>query len=436
MRISIQAPRGTKDILPHETYKWQYIEKKLREEAAIFGLKEIRLPIFEHTELFNRSVGDSTDVVQKEMYSFKDKGDRDISLRPEITAGTARSLIEHGLLGGQMPVKTYYIGPCFRYERPTSGRQRQFHQFGVELFGASAPVADAEVIAMIRSILNSLGITSLEIRINSIGCPECRKKYLEALKEYFKPSLEQMCKDCNQRYETNPMRLLDCKVKECKQFTNAAPNILEYICEGCTEHFEEMKQYLKIMEIPYVIDPTIVRGLDYYTKTVFEFVSTDIGATGTVCGGGRYDGLVEQIGGKPTPAIGFAIGLERLVMVMEATNREFPENKTAEIYIGNMGGETHKLASKLCYDLRKEGFFAIVDLMERSVKAQMKYADKENCKFSMIIGESELESNKCEVKNMKTKEITTISLGETFVTEFYKILMESEIDDTAKILGI
>lgn len=425
MKILTQAPRGTKDILPSESYKWQYVESKLREEATLFGMKEIRVPIFEHTELFDRSVGDSTDVVQKEMYTFTDKGNRSVTLRPEITAGTVRSVLEQGLLGGTMPLKTFYIGPCFRYERPTAGRQRQFHQFGVEIFGAKGPLVDAELISSIRSVFNSVGIESLEIRINSIGCPTCRAKYLEALKQYFKEHVGEMCADCKQRYEKNPMRLLDCKVSTCKEIAKDAPSILDYLCEECSDHFEGLQKYLHALEIPFVIDPTIVRGLDYYTKTVFEFVSKNIGATGTVCGGGRYDGLVEQLGGKPTPALGFAIGMERLLMVMEATGCAFQQPKIADIYIGSIGENASLASAKMVYELRKEGFFAMSDLMNRSVKAQMKYANKEGCRFSMILGDSELENNKASIKNMETGETVEVPLGDQFIDEFYKISIKA-----------
>lgn len=334
----INIPKGTKDVLPGDSYQWQYVEGIAREVAKLYNLKEIRTPVFEHTELFLRGVGDTTDIVTKEMYTFRDKGDRSITLKPEGTAGAARSYIENGLAGGAQPVKMYYIIPAFRYERPQAGRLREFHKFGVEVFGAKGADADAEVISLADSLLRRLGIR-VKLHINSIGCPQCRAAYNKALKEYFAPHLEELCPDCRARYEKNPLRLLDCKEESCKKINRDAPVILDYLCPECREHFEALKGYLDLAGIGYEIDPRIVRGLDYYTRTVFEFVSEDIGAQGTVCGGGRYDGLIEEIGGAPTPAVGFAAGIERLLMVMEAAGTKPPAPKGPKVYLAGLDAE-------------------------------------------------------------------------------------------------
>ncbi|MBR3953452.1 MAG: histidine--tRNA ligase [Oscillospiraceae bacterium] len=400
MAILTKAPRGTQDVLPEQSAKWQHIEKTAMKVAELFGFKEIRFPTFEHTELFARGVGDSTDVVQKEMYTFLDKGERSITLRPEGTAGCMRTLIEHGLLNGALPVKVSYLTSCFRYEKPQAGRLREFHQFGAELVGAASPAADAEMIAMVSQIFDQLQIEGIELEINSIGCPECRAKYNEALKEYFHSHEEELCETCRGRLERNPMRILDCKSPICHKIGEGAPVILDYLCDDCQAHFDELKERLDSISIEYTVNPTIVRGLDYYTRTVFEFVSTNIGSQGTVCGGGRYDGLIELLGGAKTPSIGFAMGLERLLLLMENTGVAFPEESTCDIYIGSMGTKASIEAANLVNSLRAEGFKAECDLCGRSVKAQMKYADKIGAKLSCIIGDSELEEGKVKVKNM------------------------------------
>ena len=342
----ITIPKGTKDVLPNESYKWQFVEGVAREIATLFNLKEIRTPTFEHTELFQRGVGETTDVVTKEMYTFKDKGDRSITLKPEGTAGVGRAFIENGLQGGVLPAKMYYIIPAFRYERPQAGRLREFHQFGVEMFGAKGADADAEAISVADTLLKKLGL-NVKLYINSIGCPTCRKAYNQALKNFFAPHLDGLCYDCKTRYEKNPLRLLDCKEEACRKINSSAPSILDSLCDDCKTHFEKLKEYLSLAGIAYEINPRIVRGLDYYTRTVFEFVSTDIGAQGTVCGGGRYDGLIEELGGTPCPAVGFAVGIERLLMVMEQAGAPIPEDKKPTVYLAGMDEACRKKAFEL-----------------------------------------------------------------------------------------
>ena len=404
----INIPKGTKDVLPADSYKWQYVEGVARETARLFNLKEIRTPVFEHTEVFLRGVGDTTDIVTKEMYTFRDNGDRSITLKPEGTAGVARSFIENGLAGGVLPAKMYYIIPAFRYERPQAGRLREFHQFGVEIFGAEGADTDAEVIALADSLLKNLGLR-VKLHINSIGCPACRAAYNKALREYFSPHLEALCYDCKTRFEKNPLRLLDCKEEGCRKINAAAPTILEYLCPECAAHFEALKTYLSLAGIAYEIDPRIVRGLDYYTRTVFEFVSDDIGAQGTVCGGGRYDGLIAELGGAPAPAVGFAAGIERLLLVMEATGVEIPRPEGPTAYLAGLDDACREKAFGLCVKLRAAGIAAETDHMKRSVKAQFKYADKLGAKYVAVIGGNELESGAMNVKRMATSESETVT---------------------------
>lgn len=412
MGILTKAPRGTQDILPGETKKWQYVEQVMRETAALYGIREIRFPTFEHTELFQRSVGDTTDVVQKEMYTFEDKGKRSITLRPEGTAGVARTVVEHGMLSGTLPLKLFYNSlSCFRYEKPQAGRLREFHQFGVEMIGSSSPSIDAEAIQLADSIFKELGISGLTLEINSIGCPACREKYYQALREYFTARQDQLCETCKDRLEKNPMRILDCKNPECQELAKDAPVVLDYLCGECREHFDGLKKRLDQIGLSYTVNPRIVRGLDYYTKTVFEFVSNNIGAQGTVCGGGRYDGLFEAMGAAHVPALGFAMGIERLLMVMEQCGAEFPEEKPCTIYIGSMGEAASIKAAELTAAFRAEGFYAECDTMARSVKAQMKYADKLGACYSCIIGDNELETGAVQVKNMKTGEKAEAAIG-------------------------
>ncbi len=400
-----KAPRGTCDILPQGSARWQYVEKKMLEVAELFGFSEIRVPVFEHTEVFTKSVGDTTDVVQKEMYTFLDKGERSITLRPELTAGVVRSVIEHGLLSGPMPLKVCYIGGCYRYEKPQAGRLREFHQFGVECFGAKDPSADAEVMLLADTLLKALGLKSYTLHINSIGCPECRKNYHAALKEYFRSQSDRLCGTCLERLERNPMRILDCKSPVCSAIAADAPVVLDYLCDECREHFEGVKQHLASAEIEFSVDPHIVRGLDYYTKTVFEFVSTSLGAQSTVCGGGRYDGLIEQMHGNPTPALGFGMGIERLLMIMEAENAAIPEKRKPDIYIAPMGDAAALRATSLCKALRDEGFIAVTDITGRGLKAQMKYADKIGARFTLVLGDNELSGGRAKAKNMANGEL-------------------------------
>lgn len=399
-----KAPKGTRDILPDEIYKWYFVEEKFRQICHQFGYHEIRIPVFEHTELFQRGVGETTDIVQKEMYTFDDKGGRSITLRPEGTAGVVRSYIENGMASWPQPVKLFYDIAVYRYENVQKGRYREFHQFGVELFGAAYPSADVEVISMLHLFFNRLGIKSLALNLNSIGCPTCRAAYNERLKAYLRPKLERLCSTCKDRYERNPMRIIDCKEESCRSELVDAPALLDYICEDCSRHFEKVKEKLSAMGIVYSIDKGIVRGLDYYTRTVFEFVSDTIGSQGTVCGGGRYDGLIEACGGKPTPGIGFGLGIERLLLQMDSQGIVIPQPDPPDVFIGVIGDRAEQFSESLAFKLRTAGITCHKDIMGRSVKAQMKYANKLNARFAVILGDSEVESGKVELKNMVTGE--------------------------------
>ena len=407
-----RAVKGTNDILPTDSHNWQFVEGKLLDIARLYGFKEIRVPVFEHTEVFLRSVGDTTDVVQKEMYTFDDKGGRSITLRPELTAGVIRSAIEKGLVNGALPVKVCYIGGCYRYEKPQAGRLREFHQFGVECLGAAAPSADAEVIALARQVLKSVGIEKISLEINSIGCPECRKAYHAALKEYFSAKTDELCATCCDRLERNPMRILDCKSPVCSEIAAKAPVVLDYLCDDCREHFEQVKAHLTAAGIEYTVNPHIVRGLDYYTRTVFEFVSGDIGAQSTVCGGGRYDGLVSQMGGPSVPSLGFGMGLERLMMVLENQGTELPLAPTCDLYIATMGEKAGIKAFQICSELREEGYSAETDICARGLKAQMKFANKISAKYSLVLGDNEIENGKAKLKDMAEGTETEIKLDE------------------------
>ena len=415
----INIPKGMKDVLPSQSYKWQYIEETARSVAEVFGFKEIRTPVLEHTELFLRGVGDTTDIVNKEMYTFLDKGNRSVTLKPEGTAGVARSFVENGMLNDGLPAKMYYFSPAFRYERPQAGRLREHHQFGVELYGSGGPQADAEVITLVDIFYKRLGLKEVRLQINSIGCAECRKAYSVALREYFKPRLSEMCADCNSRFEKNPMRILDCKEEKCKKITANAPAILDYLCEDCRTHFEEVQKLLTLSGVQFKVNPSIVRGLDYYSRTVFEFISSAAGAQGTVCGGGRYDTLLQQIGEKPVPAVGFGGGIERLLMVMEAEGINIPEKEKTRIYVAGMDENTRQFAFKIVNELRKGGISAESDLMERSVKAQFKYADKLGAQYVAVIGENELNSGVVNIKKMSdgTQEAVKIDDIYTYLTK-------------------
>lgn len=414
----IQKPKGTKDILPDEVYKWQYIESKIKDIFENAGMKEIRVPVFEHTELFSRGVGETTDVVQKEMYTFEDKGGRSITLRPEGTAGVVRSYIENGMASQPTPIKLWYEMAMYRYENVQKGRLREFRQIGTEVFGTSSYLADVECIMLGVKIFKKLNIPNIKLNLNSIGCPECRRKYQEALREFIRPNLEKYCDTCKTRFEKNPMRILDCKEKKCKEMNQGAPIILDYLCDDCREHFEKVKKMLTDLGVDFEIDAGIVRGLDYYTRTVFEFVSEDDGLT--VLGGGRYDGLVKEVGGQDTPAVGFAMGAERLLEVFERYNKDVAKQKVMDLYVANIGEKANEFATELVLKLRDKGVFVEKDICERSLKAQFKYADKNNAKFVLTLGDDEVETKKAKIKNMQSGEETEVELN---ADEIVKIIM-------------
>ena len=415
-----RAPKGTSDILPENSYKWQYVEDVIKKLCNDFGVREIRTPVFEHTELFSRGVGDTTDVVEKEMYTFDDKGGRSITLRPEGTAGAARSFIENGLFNNPQPTKLFYGISCYRYEKPQAGRMREFHQFGVEYFGTQHYSADAEIIELALMLFERLGIGNLTLRINSIGCPECRKAYNEKLKEFLSANYDSLCETCKGRYERNPMRIIDCKSSVCKDIIKDAPRLVDYLCDECSTHFENVKSSLENMDIPYEIDPDIVRGLDYYTKTVFEITADIASSNTTICGGGRYDGLVAQLGGPDTPGCGFAIGMERLFLCLEAQGIEIEDKGKMDIFVGSIGDNSARYAQKLTHQLRKLGVSADYDKLSRSVKAQMKQANKLGCRYSVIIGDDEISGGKIMLKNMELGESTEVSLSAEAIFENIK----------------
>lgn len=405
-------PKGTKDVLPADSYKWHYVEGIARDVARLFDIKEVRTPTFEHTELFLRGVGDTTDIVNKEMYTFTDKGDRSITLKPEGTAGVARCFVENSLYAGALPVKTYYITPVFRYERPQAGRLREHHQFGIELFGSSRAEMDVEAISVAKTLFDRLGLTNLTLNINSIGCPVCRKEYNKALKTYYSQHIDAMCATCKERLDKNPLRILDCKEEKCIEINRTAPVVLDYLCDDCRKHMDDLEAGLKAVGIEYKINPRIVRGLDYYTRTVFEFVSNDIGAQGTVCGGGRYDNLIEEVGGKPCPAVGFGMGLERLILTLEAAGK-LPEcSEVPDLFLAYTGLDSKLAALKTVNDLRRAGISADTDFLGRSVKAQMKYADKTGAKFTAVLGDDEIAKGEINLKNMSTSENTVVKIND------------------------
>ena len=418
MALITKKIKGTEDVLPKQSYRWQFIENIMREESRAYGFKEIRTPVFEHTELFARGVGQTTDVVQKEMYTFDTKGGESVTLRPEGTAGAARAVLEHSLENEGLPIKASYFVSCYRYEKPQAGRLREFHQFGIEEYGTQSPIADAEMICVAQSVLDRLGLTDIRLELNSIGCPECRAKYNQALRDYFGEYEDQLCSTCLSRLEKNPMRLLDCKSPEDHKLAEGAPKITDYLCEECENHFKEVQRYLDSAGVKYVINPTIVRGLDYYTKTVFEFVTDCIGAQGTVCGGGRYDGLIEELGGKHLPSLGFAMGLERILMVMDAQGIQIPCPDTCALYIATMGDDAKVKAFNLLKQVRECGIIAETDVVGRGLRAQMKYADKIGAKYSMVLGDNEIAENKAKVKNMESGEQTELMLDDTFAEKF------------------
>lgn len=412
-----QAPKGTEDLLPSQSYKWQYLEREFQRICDNFGYKEVRMPTFEHTELFERGVGDTTDVVEKQMYTFDDKGGRSITLRPEGTASVARSFLQNSLYANPLPAKMFYNIPCFRYENKQKGRLREFHQFGVEVFGAEVATLDAEVISLAVTYLKRVGLEDLTVHINSIGCPVCRKKYNDALRDFFRPKLDKLCTTCNGRFERNPLRILDCKSEECQKLGKGAPILLDYICDECREHFDTLKDNLDTVGIEYKIDSGIVRGLDYYSKTVFEIISGEF----TVCGGGRYDGLVEQFGGDHMPAMGFAMGVERLIIRLEENNVEIPLENMLDLYVVPLGDETVSFIQKLVFELRQANINVDTDHMKRGLKPQMKYANKIGARYTVVIGENEMTDGKAKIKNMETGEQTDV-----LFTEFVSFFKEEQ----------
>lgn len=407
------APKGTQDLLPEDSYKWQYLEKKFKEVCDKFGYREIRMPTFEHTELFERGVGDTTDVVEKQMYTFLDKGGRSVTLRPEGTASVARSFLQNNLYALPMPSKMFYNIPCFRYENKQKGRLREFHQFGVEAFGAKGPDIDAEIISLAVSFLEEVGLKDITVHINSIGCKKCRKEYNNKLREFLRPHLDEFCDTCKGRFDRNPLRILDCKSEICNKLAEGAPVLLDNVCDECRGHFEGLKKKLEAMGIEYKIDNGIVRGLDYYSKSVFEIISGEF----TVCGGGRYDGLIEEFGGDPTPGIGFGMGIERLIIRLEENGVVIPNESITDIYFAPIGEKAYEYISGLVFKLRKQGVSVETDLMGRSLRAQMKYADKLGVKYTAVLGDNEIDSGICELKDMVTGEKTSIEIEK--IAEFF-----------------
>lgn len=411
--MEIQAPKGTRDVTPQESYIWQYVEGVIRELCRKYNFRETRTPVIEHTELFQRGVGDTTDVVQKEMYTFTDKGERSITLKPEGTAGVARMFIEQKLFNDAQPTKMYYLYcPVFRYEKPQAGRLREHHQFGIEIFGAPKASADAECIMLALELFSSLGIKDLQLNINSIGCPACRPNYNAKLREYYKSELNSLCPTCQGRLETNPLRILDCKEEKCREINKYAPSILDYLCFSCETHFNELKECLTAWKIPFKVNPYIVRGLDYYTKTVFEIISNHIGSQGTVCGGGRYDGLVEQLGGPQMNAVGFGLGMERLLMAAKSQEVGLGTPPRAEVYVAAMGEAARIEGLKLLKSIRDCGISAEFDHVGKSFKAQLKYADKQEAGFAVLIGGDELANRTATLKNMRSGEEETVPFDE------------------------
>ena len=395
------APRGTKDILPDTVGDWNYVEGEIRELCRRFGYSEIRTPIFEHTELFQRGIGEGTDVVDKEMYTFTDRGERSITLRPENTASAVRAYLQNKLYAQSNLVKLFYIGSMFRYDRPQAGRMREFHQFGVEALGEANPAVDAEVILLAMNLLEGLGLKDLELSINSVGCPKCRSKYRTMLQDFFRDKLEDLCEDCRSRFERSPLRILDCKKDSDKPYMAAAPKITDCLCEECAEHFAKLKELLTSAGISFTHDPRLVRGLDYYTKTAFEIKYPPLGAQSAVAGGGRYDGLIEEMGGNPTPAVGFATGLERLLLALESQNLLPEKNRSVDAYVVALGETAQAEGFKLLNSLRQQGLSAAMDFAGRSMKAQMKQANKLGAKYSVILGEDEISEGVVMLRSME-----------------------------------
>ena len=417
-----QAPKGTRDLLPQESYRWQYVEAMERKLAAEAGFREVRTPVFEHTELFLRGVGETTDVVQKEMYTFNDKGDRSITLKPEGTAGAVRAFLESNLYADVLPCKMYYLSsPIFRYEAPQKGRLREHHQFGMECFGAKEATADAELIMVAFRLLSELGVKNLSVNINSIGCPQCRPKYHAMLKEYLADRIEEMCPTCKTRFDRNPLRVLDCKEKKCQALVKDAPSMLDVLCDECKAHFEQLQACLNAAKIPYQIDSRIVRGLDYYTKTVFELITTNKDGSLTICGGGRYDNLVEQLGGPSMPAVGFGMGIERVLMLLDQEGVVIPQPSQYDVFVTYMGAG--KLAAfELVLKLRAAGLKADMDHTGRSLKAQFKYANKLGAPICATLGDDEIAGGVVKLKHMQTREERTVPMAE--VAETIRAMMQ------------
>ena len=406
--MAMKAPKGTKDMLPQDAYKWQYIEKEWKKICSEYGFKEIRTPVFESTDLFNRGVGDTTDIVQKEMYTFEDMGGRSITLKPEGTSPAVRAFIESNMYAETQPTKIFYDTPCYRYEKPQAGRLREFHQFGIENFGTPSMMADAEIIALGHDFLKRMGIEDIELHISSVGCRKCRPVYRKVLQDFLRPKYDCLCETCKSRFDKNPMRILDCKSPEDKEAVKDAPMMIDYMCDDCRKDFEDLKSYLDAMGIEYVVDPSIVRGLDYYTKTAFEFISTTLGAQGTVCGGGRYDHLIEEVGGPDMPGVGFGLGKERLLLLMDACGHDFGAPPAPQIFLAWIGDEAKLYALNLLHELRDQGIRADMDTRERNLKGQMKYANKLGAEFTAVIGGDEVASGEITLKNMSTSEQTKV----------------------------
>ena len=403
-------PRGTNDLLPEDLSKWHYVENVLHQVAALYGYQEIRTPIFEHTELFQRGVGETTDIVEKEMYTFLDRGERSLTLRPEATASTVRAFLEHKLYAGSLPVKLYYLGPMFRYDRPQAGRYRQFHQFGVEAFGAQDPGLDAEVIAMALDIYQRLGLRNLVVELNSVGCPKCRQAHRQVLQEYLRDRLTDLCPTCQSRFDRNPLRILDCKNEHCREVAAEAPTIDQLLCDDCRHHFQLVQEYLQELQVPYTLNPKLVRGLDYYTKTAFEIVAQGIGAQSSIGGGGRYDHLIEECGGAPLPGIGYAMGIERIILTLEEQGIEFPHKEKAQVFIAALGDKAQKEGAKTAQELRKAGIAVERDYLGRSLKAQLKAANRLQAQTAVILGEEELARGEAVVRKMEEGRQEVVSL--------------------------
>ena len=426
MDLITKAPKGTYDIMPPESVIWQTIEHVMRSVAACNGFQEIRTPVFEHTELFLRGVGDTTDVVEKQMYTFEDKGGRSVTLRPEGTAGAVRAMLESGIYNNGYPLKLFYAATCYRYEKPQAGRLREFRQFGVEIFGADSPAADAQVIMLGTSIFNWLGLKNVELHLNSIGCKECRKDYHRALKDYFTAHKDKLCDTCLSRLDRNPMRILDCKSPVCQEIAAGAPKVSDYLCGSCQSHYTRLKEYLTASGVSFVQNDSLVRGLDYYTGTVFEYVSTEIGAQGAIGGGGRYDGLVEEFGGNPTPGLGFGLGMDRILMLMKAQGNTDLNSDLPDLFVASIGEKADMAAFLLVNRAHEISLWAECELCGRSLKAQLKYANKIQAKFTIVLGDTEINNGEAILKNMKTGEKILISLGKAFEEELITAITSAE----------